>query len=283
MAEVSRYKLENGYTDSTGSNDLAAAGSGNSFSTSIVKRGTYSLQLNGSGYASKTSGVSGITGANADRSMGGFFYSNTASAVESIMAVGNASPSQGFTIIKLSATTIRVDLYADALGFTVPTLSNNTWYWCWVQYTASGAVSDLYLDNVQSSSGAQAHAGNSNLVTNHIYLGTNDDANPVLDLTGNLDDMRIWNGVTSAGDRTSIFTLPSATAGLTLMMTMLSKASGNFKLLNGLILDPKNANPTKLLNYYSGMLRECDPKRLQDILNWRERKIKAWEKLAITI
>lgn len=204
MAEVSRWNLENGYTDSVGTNDLAAGGTGNSFSTTIVKQGGYSLQTNGSGYAAKTSGITGITGGNADRSMGGWFYSNTANSVEAIQFVGQDTASQGFLIIKLSNIAIRVDLQADALSFAVPALADNTWYWVWVQYTAATKTSDLYLNNVQSSSGAQAHAGNSNLVVNNIYLGASNSASSLL--TGNHDQRSYWNGVTTAADRQALFT-----------------------------------------------------------------------------
>lgn len=201
---VSQWSLENNYTDTGGnSNDLAAAGSGNSFSTSIVKKGTYSLQLNGSGYASKTSGIAGITGGNADRSMGGWMYLTTAANVNASMFVGENVASQGFLIINLNATTIRVDLQSDALSFTVPAMSNSTWYHVWVQYSSASKTSDLYLNNVQSSSGAQAHASNSNLVANKIYLGADNGASNLL--TGNLDGMRYYNGVTSAAERLAIY------------------------------------------------------------------------------
>lgn len=204
MAEVSKWLLENDYTDYYANNNLAAQGSGNTFSSVISKQGQYSLQLNGSGAAFKA-GMAGINTGNADRSMGGWFYPNTGSAVAGIMAVGSDLASQGFTIIKLDATHIRVDLQSDALSFTVPTVANNTWYWVWVQYTASTKTSDLYLNNVQSSSGAQAHAGNSNLGTNNILLGL--DIGVSNNLIGNLDDCRYWNGVTTAAERSHIFSL----------------------------------------------------------------------------
>lgn len=205
MAIVSTWGLNNNYLDSLPAfNDLAEAGTGNSFSTSIVKRGSHSLQLDGAGYASKTSAITEITGGNADRSMGGFFYSTTAINVEAVMFVGQNTASQGFLIIKLSGTTIRVDLQSDALSFTVPALSNATWYWVWVEYTAATKTSDLYLDNVQSSSGAQAHAANSNLVTNNIYFGADAGASNLF--IGNLDQFNYYNGVTTAGERAAIFT-----------------------------------------------------------------------------
>src|SRR3990167_63090 len=107
MAIVSKWFLSTDYVDSVDSNDLAAAGSGNSFAGGL-------LVLNGSGYASKTASVAGITTGNADRTMGIRFTPTTGSDVSGIMAIGTDSASQGFLIIKLSATAIRIDLQSDS-------------------------------------------------------------------------------------------------------------------------------------------------------------------------
>lgn len=196
MALLSRWPLSTDYSDTVGSNTLAAAGSGNSFAGSR-------LVLNGSGYASKTAGVTGVTSGNADRAMGIYFTPTTASTVEGIMAVGDVGGSQGFTILKLSATSIRVDLYGDPLAYTVPAMSNTTRYGIWIEYTSGTKSSRLWLGGSESSSGSQAHVSNSSMVTNKIYLGADMDAGNLF--TGKLDSGIYYNGIPGAGARDAFF------------------------------------------------------------------------------
>ena len=204
---ISHFKFDNNLEDFVGSNDMTAGGSGNSFSTTIKKYGTHSLQLNGSGWARKAS-QTGVDTGNSDISFGGWIYPTTAANVESLgsLGVNSAINNSCLWMTKLNATTIRVDLASDALSFTVPAMSNTTWYHVWCEYVASTKTSSLYLNNALSSSGAQAHGANLALnATTDIQIGVDPDDNSAF--TGNMDDWRFYNGITTAAQRAAIYTI----------------------------------------------------------------------------
>lgn len=203
-----QYKLDNDYTDNSGnSNTLTAQGSGNSFSTSIKIVGTHSLQLNGSGYASKNT-QSGVTTGNADRSFGGWVYLSSFGTLQIPFYMGTQSSNQAVTLYNDTSTSITIDQngVGNTAVFTISENSANTWYWWWVEYTAGTKTYQLYINNV--SKGSSAVPSNSNLTfgTPGLALGAAGDSiagnNKV---TGNLDDWRVYNGVTSAGERATIY------------------------------------------------------------------------------
>ena len=235
MSLVSHYKFENDYADSVGSNTLSAAGSGNSFSTALKNRGAYSLQMDGSGWAIKT-GQTGFGSGNIDLSFGGWGYFTTGSRIETIggFGVNSAINSSCIWSLKLSATSIRIDLASDALAYTVPSISDTTWYWWWVQYTASTKTSDLYLNNTQSSSGAQTHSTNLNLnATTDINVAVDPDGSN--SIIGNVDDWRAYNSVTTAAERLGIYV--ESSASVLLNMLHLVKEGSSPMYLNGLLPD----------------------------------------------
>lgn len=132
-------------------------------------------------------------------------YSGDTTAVQSLGCMGQNLASKGHLIIILTTTSIRVDLQSDALSFTVPALVNNTWYWIWTEYTAGTKSSRLYVNNVESSSGSQAHTGNSNLTFGVINVGADQANGNLAPANSNFDDFRIWSGVTSASDRLTLY------------------------------------------------------------------------------
>ena len=202
---VSHFTFDNTLNDAVGSNTLSNVGTGQSFSDSVFRKGTHALSLDGSGFVRKAS-QTGINTGNADLSFGGWFRPTTATDVDCLGALGVNSGINNSCLwmTKLSATVIRVDLASDALSFTVPAMSNATFYWVWCEYTAASKTSALYLDNTISSSGAQAHAANLALnATTDIQIGGDPDDNSIF--TGYMDDWRFYNGVTSEAERTAIY------------------------------------------------------------------------------
>ncbi len=200
---VSQYRFENGYTDTQGNDDMAAGGSGNTFSTSTVKEGTYSLAVNGSGWATKTTNFATITTGNADRSMGGWWYRPNFAANDPFIAIGPATALNAYQFRQNNSTTFLIDLYTDQVSITVSAPSANTWFWCWCEYTASTKTSQFYINNV--SQGSSAHASNSNLSAGKINVGYSFDNSTANDNGTFFDDVRIYNGVTTSGERSTIF------------------------------------------------------------------------------
>jgi hypothetical protein len=200
------FQFENNLLDSQDGNDMAVQGTTSSFSTSIVKRGTYSRQYDGVSYDQKAATLGGIPSSGAvDISFGGFFYSGTASNVESWCGLGVTSSNANRCIwpTKTSATNIRVDLASDLVNFTVA-ISNATWYWLWVEHEAATKKTAMYIDNVITASGTLTHANPINLeATQHLNMGADADGNNII--KGNLDHWQFWSGVTTAADRASIF------------------------------------------------------------------------------
>ena len=140
---VSKFTLDNTYNDDTANaNHLLAAGTGNAFNI-FNRKGSYSLDTNGSGFAQRTGVITGINTGNANRSFGGWINSSSIASVQSLIFLGTNTASQGHLIIILSATSIRVDLQSDLVNFTVPTMVNNRWYWVWTEYTAANKNSCL--------------------------------------------------------------------------------------------------------------------------------------------
>ena len=205
MAElISHWKFDNDYVDDPGTNDLTEGGTGNSFSTSVKRVGTHSLQLNGSGYGKDTS-ISGLPTGNADMSFGGWVYiADPTSSSQVLISGGTLIAGQCVSIYSSSATTIHVDSFSVGwdLSFTVSTISPNTWYWWWVQYTASTKTFELFINNV--SQGGQALPGNLNLTFGSIEIGGFFELDN-LRLTGNIDDVRWYSGVTSEAERNAIY------------------------------------------------------------------------------
>ena len=213
---ISRWTFDNTYNDNeANANNLSAGGTGNAFSSTTFKVGSFSLDTDGNGYATRTAtinGVAGITG-NQDRSFGGWFNMSSAGSVQALIKLGSDVANQGHLIIILSGTSIRVDLYTDALSFIVSSLSNNTWHWIWTEYTAATKSSRLYVDNVESSSGSQAHAVNSNLTFGKINIGAGDAEGNII-TNSYIDDCRLYSGITSSADRTDIFNAWITSSGL---------------------------------------------------------------------
>ena len=204
-AEISRWKFDNDYLDAntTNANDLSAGGSGNSFGATIKQVGTYSLKFNGSGYATRTAtinGVSAITG-NQDNSYGGWIYFQ--SGESSLMMWGTNAVSQGYEIRIISATSIRVSLQGEDKNITVTSMATNTWHWVWVEYTASTKTFELYLNNVSQNTAVLTATPNIAFGKINVGADFNDLSNPPNNTQ--YDDMRLWSGVTAAGDRTAIF------------------------------------------------------------------------------
>lgn len=207
---VSRWLFENGYTDTTTNNDLSAGGSGNSFDTTHKKEGTYSLLLNGSGYAEDTS-VTGIATGNADRSVAFWFRPTAISGY--IFGLGTGTDQQQFVALLNGANDIRLQLWASDVNLTsLPTtITVDTWFHFIWTYTASNKTSELFIDNVTQGGGE--HATASNLTFGKIRIG-----GQVVDATnlfpGYIDDFRIYDGVLTSGERAAIFaqSSPSASA-----------------------------------------------------------------------
>jgi hypothetical protein len=203
---AAQWKFDNNYSDSSGNaNTLTAAGSGNIFSTTR-KQGTHSLQLNGSGYASKAT-QSGITTGNADRSFGGWINLSTFATLQIPIYMGTQAANQALTIYNSTSTQVTIDQNGggNTVAFTISENSANTWYWWWVEYTSGTKTYQFYIDNV--SKGSSAIATNSNLTfgTPGLALGAAGDSSAGgSPLTGYLDDWRVYNGVTSAGERAAI-------------------------------------------------------------------------------
>ena len=213
---AAHWKFDNDYTDSSGNgNDLTAQGSGNSFSSSIRKVGPYSLQLNGSGYASRNT-QSGITTGNADRSFGGWIYLSTFSTLQIPLYLGTQASNQAVTFYNDTSTSVTVDqgVGTTPISFSIPENSANTWYWWWFEYTSSSKTYQFYINNV--SKGSQAYGANSNLTfgTPGIALGAaGDSAAGNNKTTGNLDDWRVYNGVTTSNERAAIYALGNQNSG----------------------------------------------------------------------
>lgn len=199
---VSHFKFDNDYTDFLGNNNLAANGSGNAFSTAIRKVGAYSLSLNGSGQARKTSNFATISTGNADLSFGGWYNLAGYSARQQLIDFGTVTGSQQWLLYIDNSTTISLELRgAQTKTWTPSALATSTWYWFWIEYTATSKVATLYIDNV--SQGDLTFTSTPNITAGPIYVGGNDINGD--NITGNLDDLRIYNGVTTSGERAAIY------------------------------------------------------------------------------
>lgn len=199
---ISQWRFENGYTDSVGSNGMTAAGSGNSFISSDVKEGLFSLSMNGSGYASKSS-PAGITTGNADRTMAYWVFYNSVSGYAAMMGTGGVR--EDFKATPTSTTTIRMDLGADSGTVTVPTLVTKRWYHFTHTYTAATKTSAFYLNGVYI--GNLVHSGNSALAFGTVRVGTNENAGADY-LNGYVDDVRVYNGVLTTDEIVQLASMP---------------------------------------------------------------------------
>src|SRR3990167_5768750 len=82
---VSKFTLDNTYNDDTANaNHLLAAGTGNAFNI-FNRKGSYSLDTNGSGFAQRTCVITGINTGNANRSFGGWINSSSIASVQSLI------------------------------------------------------------------------------------------------------------------------------------------------------------------------------------------------------
>jgi hypothetical protein len=200
---VSQYKFVGDYTDSQGTNNLAAGGSGNSFSNSIFITGGVSLSLNGSGDAEKTSGVTSISTGNSDLSFGGWLYPNSFNANHVILEFGTHSNFNAFqmTITNIGAS-MSLTIYGieqKNISYSVPT---GVFHWYWIEYTASSKTFQFYVDNV--SQGTSSAFGNTvNIINAALIIGR--DAAGGNAQNGYFNDWRIYNGVTSPVERQLIF------------------------------------------------------------------------------
>lgn len=205
---AAHWKFENDYNDSSGNgNNLTAQGSGNTFSNSLKKVDTYSLQLDGNGYAIKNT-QSGITTGNADRSFGGWIYLSSFGSLQIPFYMGTQASNQAVTIYNDTSTSVTIDQngVGNTVVFTITENSANTWYWWWIEYTSGTKTYQFYINNV--SKGSQAIASNSNLTfgTPGLAVGSGGDSIAgSFKVTGNLDDWRVYNGVTNSSERAAIY------------------------------------------------------------------------------
>lgn len=230
---VSHYKFENGYTDTIGNNGLAAGGTGNSFSNTIFKVDAYSLSLNGSGYAEDTS-VTALDPGNADRSVACWF--RVAGFGVYLLGLGTGDSYKQFVAVLNGANDVRLQLWASDVNLTsIPTtLTTNTWFHFIWTYTAANKTSELFINNASQGSGA--HGTASNLTFGKIRVGGQVyDANGLV--TGYIDDFRIYNGVLSSAERTTIYDLGNA------------RANSNWRSLLGVGLKKRDSG-LYVPNYY---------------------------------
>lgn len=214
---VSQWLFDNAYTDSnSGTNDLVANGTGNSFVTSPKAKGTHSLQLDGNGGALKNSGGTGWNTGNVDVSFGGWLYHTTSVGGAVILEYGSGSNGQTWAGYTQSSSQFTLEnLAVESQTWTV-SISANTFNWYWLEYTAGTKVCVLYLDNV--SQGSKTFVGASiNIQAGKCTVG--EAFGGALGLVGNVDDTRLYNGVTSAAERDTIYGAAVA-RGLTLNSRM---------------------------------------------------------------
>lgn len=204
MATLStQFLFENNYNDSIGSNNMAAAGSGNAFATDQVKQGTYSLQLNGSGQARITSSVSGLPTGNSDLSVTFWVQRTGYQSLGMMVDLGTAANNQNYQVGSTSSTNIRVSEFADDINITVSAMSLGVWYFICATYVASTKLTTVYLNG--SSVGSGNHTNNLNLTYGHVAVGNDGSDGYGSSTAGYFDDVRIYTGTLSASDVTALY------------------------------------------------------------------------------
>lgn len=200
---VSHWPFDNAYTDTNAStNDLVAEGTGNSFSTTIVKKGTHSLQLNGSGDAIKSSGATSWNTGNSDFSVGGWLDWTTTIGVGVLVGFGSGSNGQTIFLYSSDATTITLEnLVTESQSWTVSSMSQSVWYWYWIEYTAGTKTAVLYLNN--TAQGSKVFSSTFNVQAGKCSVGANFSTGGRV--TGNIDDVYLYNGITTAAERAALF------------------------------------------------------------------------------
>lgn len=208
------FQFENNLLDSQDGNDLTAIGTNSTFSSTVVQRGGYSRLYASAGTSldQKAAVLGGIPTGTCDISFGGFLNTgtNAAGGAPISLGVSSANSSRCLWPLILSGTTIRVDLASDSKTFTVPNIAQNTWYWLWIEHSGTSRITNLYIDNVVSTTGPGTHASDMNLeATQHLNLGADVDNTNLFQ--GYLDHWQVWNGITTAAERETIFIQPSYT------------------------------------------------------------------------